>query len=94
VPKTKGINCSILCLEQCRDFIRDGAEHGSSPSEVVQACDITFSCVSDPMALKDVCMTDFLLASNESVPLLPGGFFWGIVGGSEMKVVVVIVEVE
>ena len=45
---------SAVCLVQCRDFVRDGAEHGSSPSEVVQACDITFSCVSDPTALKDV----------------------------------------
>ena len=40
---------------QCRDFIRDGAERGNTPSEVVQACDITLSCVSDPTALKDVC---------------------------------------
>lgn len=48
--------CCDVCYTQCREFVRDGADHGSTPSEVVQACDITFSCVSDPMALKDVWM--------------------------------------
>ena len=42
------------CMMQCREYIRDGALKGSSPSEVVQSCDITFSCVSDQTALKDV----------------------------------------
>lgn len=41
---------------QCRDYIRDGALRGNSPCEVVQSCDITLSCVSDPSALKDVSM--------------------------------------
>jgi len=44
----------VYLCDQCRDFIRDGAEQGNSPSEVVRACDVTFSCVSDPTALKDV----------------------------------------
>jgi 3-hydroxyisobutyrate dehydrogenase-like beta-hydroxyacid dehydrogenase len=39
---------------KCRDFVKDGALHGNSPCEVVQSCDITFSCVSDPTALKDL----------------------------------------
>jgi len=47
---------TVVRFVQCRDFIRDGAEHGNTPSEVVQACDITFSCVSDPTALKDVLL--------------------------------------
>ena len=34
--------------------MKEGALKGNSPSEVVAQCDITFSCVSDPTALKDV----------------------------------------
>ena len=32
-----------------------GALKGDCPAEVVASCDITFSCVSDPTALRDVC---------------------------------------
>lgn len=39
---------------KCRDFVKEGALRGNSPAEVVQGCDITFSCVSDPTALKDL----------------------------------------
>lgn len=39
---------------KCKEFIKDGALKGSNPSEVVQSCDITFSCVTDPSALKDL----------------------------------------
>lgn len=39
---------------QCRDFVNEGASKGISPGDVVQLCDITFSCVSDSAALKDV----------------------------------------
>lgn len=41
-------------LLQCRDFVRAGAEQGMTPSDVVQAADITFSCVADPKAAKEV----------------------------------------
>ncbi len=34
--------------------MKEGALKGNSPAEVVGQCDITFSCVSDPQALKDV----------------------------------------
>ncbi|XP_034934462.1 putative oxidoreductase GLYR1 homolog [Chelonus insularis] len=40
--------------EKCADFIKAGAEHGLTPSDVVLAADITFSCVADPQAAKDM----------------------------------------
>lgn len=43
----------LLCF-QCRDFVKAGALKGSSPCEVVQQCDITFCCVADTTAVKDV----------------------------------------
>lgn len=43
-----------FCLLQRRDFVKAGAEEGLTPSDVIQAADITFSCVSDPQAAKDV----------------------------------------
>ncbi|KAG8302468.1 putative oxidoreductase glyr1 [Homalodisca vitripennis] len=39
---------------QCRDFVKAGAEEGLTPSDVIQMADITFSCVSDPQAAKDM----------------------------------------
>lgn len=39
---------------QCRDFVKAGALKGNSPCEVVQQCDITFCCVADTTAVKDV----------------------------------------
>lgn len=39
---------------QCADFVKAGAEQGLTPSDVVLAADITFSCVADPQAAKDV----------------------------------------
>ncbi|XP_064636113.1 cytokine-like nuclear factor N-PAC isoform X2 [Lineus longissimus] len=39
---------------KCRDFVKLGALRGNSPCDVVQSCDITFSCVSDPQALRDL----------------------------------------
>ncbi|KAL2726863.1 putative oxidoreductase GLYR1 isoform X2 [Vespula squamosa] len=38
----------------CADFVKAGAEQGLTPSDVVLAADITFSCVADPQAAKDV----------------------------------------
>lgn len=39
---------------QCRKFIEAGASFGRTPSDVVENADITFSCVADPQASKDV----------------------------------------
>lgn len=47
------IHVFVLVL-QCRDFVKAGAEQGMTPSDVIQAADITFSCVADPQAAKDV----------------------------------------
>ncbi|EZA49908.1 Putative oxidoreductase GLYR1-like protein [Ooceraea biroi] len=38
----------------CTDFVKAGAEQGLTPSDVVLAADITFSCVADPQAAKDM----------------------------------------
>jgi len=48
-----GVTLSMSLL-QCREFVKIGALKGNSPSEVITSCDMTFSCVSDPSALKDV----------------------------------------
>ncbi|KAG9349835.1 hypothetical protein JZ751_026188 [Albula glossodonta] len=40
--------------EKCDLFIQEGARLGRTPAEVVSICDITFSCVSDPKAAKDL----------------------------------------
>ncbi|KAL5012099.1 hypothetical protein ScPMuIL_010650 [Solemya velum] len=39
---------------KCREFVKAGALKGNCPSEVLQSCDITFSCVSDSTAVKDL----------------------------------------
>ncbi|KAJ3581186.1 hypothetical protein NHX12_016940, partial [Muraenolepis orangiensis] len=40
----------------CDLFIQEGARLGRTPAEVVSMCDITFSCVSDPKAAKDLVL--------------------------------------
>ncbi|XP_039295202.1 putative oxidoreductase GLYR1 homolog [Nilaparvata lugens] len=40
--------------DKCKDFVKVGAEEGLTPSDVVQMSDITFSCVADPQAAKDM----------------------------------------
>ncbi|KAF0032155.1 hypothetical protein F2P81_014445 [Scophthalmus maximus] len=40
--------------EKCDLFIQEGARLGRTPAEVASTCDITFSCVSDPKAARDV----------------------------------------
>lgn len=40
--------------EKCRDFVKAGAEEALTPSDVISAADITFSCVSDPQVAKDM----------------------------------------
>ncbi|KAG7491992.1 hypothetical protein MATL_G00009690 [Megalops atlanticus] len=42
--------------EKCDLFIQEGARLGRTPAEVVSMCDITFSCVSDPRAAKDLVL--------------------------------------
>ncbi|XP_041133212.1 putative oxidoreductase GLYR1 isoform X1 [Polyodon spathula] len=41
---------------QCDLFIQEGAKLGRTPAEVVSMCDVTFSCVSDPEAAKDLVL--------------------------------------
>jgi 3-hydroxyisobutyrate dehydrogenase-like beta-hydroxyacid dehydrogenase len=43
---------------KCRDFVSQGAVKGISPADVVQSCDITFSCVADSVALKELISGD------------------------------------
>ncbi|EFX72461.1 hypothetical protein DAPPUDRAFT_59045, partial [Daphnia pulex] len=38
----------------CQDFVKAGAEEALTPSDVISAADITFSCVSDPQVAKDM----------------------------------------
>ncbi|XP_075235284.1 nucleosome-destabilizing factor [Lycorma delicatula] len=40
--------------DKCKDFVKAGADEGLTPSDVIQAADITFSCVADPQAAKDM----------------------------------------
>ncbi|KAM9304760.1 cytokine-like nuclear factor N-PAC [Gastrophryne carolinensis] len=42
--------------EKCDLFIQDGAQLGRTPAEVVSTCDITFACVADPKAAKDLVL--------------------------------------
>ncbi|KAJ8364073.1 hypothetical protein SKAU_G00129040 [Synaphobranchus kaupii] len=42
--------------EKCDLFIQEGARLGRTPAEVVSMCEITFSCVSDPKAAKDLVL--------------------------------------
>ncbi|XP_076852624.1 cytokine-like nuclear factor N-PAC isoform X4 [Brachyhypopomus gauderio] len=42
--------------EKCDLFIQEGARLGRTPAEVVSLCDITFSCVSDPRAARDLVL--------------------------------------
>ncbi|CAB0030599.1 unnamed protein product, partial [Trichogramma brassicae] len=40
--------------EKCNDFVEAGAEKGLTPADVVAMSDITFSCVADPQAAKEM----------------------------------------
>ncbi|XP_072224184.1 cytokine-like nuclear factor N-PAC isoform X3 [Leuresthes tenuis] len=42
--------------DKCDLFIQEGARLGRTPAEVASMCDITFSCVSDPKAARDLVM--------------------------------------
>lgn len=39
---------------QCKDFEKVGATIAVTPCDVVEEADITFSCVADPQAAKEV----------------------------------------
>lgn len=53
-----------LCLLQCDLFIQEGARLGRTPAEVVSTCDITFACVSDPKAAKDVRISSYFTSAG------------------------------
>ena len=40
--------------EKCDDFVKAGAKSALTPGDVIAESDITFSCVSDPQAAKDM----------------------------------------
>ena len=40
--------------EKSQEFVKAGAEMAMTPSDVMGLADITFSCVSDPQAAKDM----------------------------------------
>ncbi|XP_075938263.1 cytokine-like nuclear factor N-PAC isoform X3 [Anarhichas minor] len=42
--------------EKCDLFVQEGARLGRTPAEVASTCDITFSCVSDPKAARDLVL--------------------------------------
>ncbi|XP_073492467.1 cytokine-like nuclear factor N-PAC isoform X4 [Lithobates pipiens] len=46
----------VMTPEQCDLFIQEGAHLGRTPAEVVSTCDITFACVADPKAAKDLVL--------------------------------------
>ncbi|XP_044158467.1 putative oxidoreductase GLYR1 isoform X1 [Bufo gargarizans] len=41
---------------KCDLFIQEGAHLGRTPAEVVSTCDITFACMADPKAAKDLVL--------------------------------------
>lgn len=47
----------IYYILQSEKFEEAGAVIGLTPSDVVGASDITFSCVADPQVAKDVCFS-------------------------------------
>ena len=40
--------------EKCKEFVKAGAKEALTPGDVIAESDITFSCVSDPQAAKDM----------------------------------------
>ncbi|KAJ9588995.1 hypothetical protein L9F63_017690, partial [Diploptera punctata] len=53
-PSLENICAPNSFTKLCKDFVKAGAEQGLTPSDVILAADITFSCVADPQAAKDV----------------------------------------
>jgi hypothetical protein len=73
---------ALFCVFQCRDFVKAGAEQGQTPSDVILAADITFSCVADPQAAKDV----IFFCYSQNLRFL-------VVGRGDGSVVVVIIVI-
>ena len=42
--------------EKCKEFVKAGAKEAMTPGDVIAECDITFSCVSDPQAAKEMVL--------------------------------------
>uniref|UniRef100_A0A2K5ZM26 Cytokine-like nuclear factor N-PAC n=1 Tax=Mandrillus leucophaeus TaxID=9568 RepID=A0A2K5ZM26_MANLE len=56
-PQLSGLQEGVGRVCACCDlFIQEGARLGRTPAEVVSTCDITFACVSDPKAAKDLVL--------------------------------------
>lgn len=49
-------------FNKCRKFEVAGAEVAPTPSDVIDKVDITFSCVSDPLAAKEVRCFFFVIS--------------------------------
>ena len=43
-------------FSRCKSLTEAGAKQGLTPADVVQQCDIIFSCVSDSDAVRDVSL--------------------------------------
>ena len=44
----------IIIIIKVRDFVEAGAKEALTPSDVIADSDITFSCVADPQAAKEL----------------------------------------
>nr|CAD7459508.1 unnamed protein product [Timema tahoe] len=44
----------LLSTVSCRDFVNAGATQGQTPSDVIFAADVTFSCITNPDAAKEL----------------------------------------
>lgn len=52
-------------IAKCRKFEEAGAEVAPTPCDVIDRVDITFSCVSDPLAAKQVsCKQMYYIVAN------------------------------
>lgn len=49
------VNLYFRC-SQCKDFEKIGATIAVTPCDVLEEADITFSCVADPQAAKEVIL--------------------------------------
>ncbi|CAJ0954736.1 unnamed protein product [Ranitomeya imitator] len=57
--RREGIHSEVWDQDEdtkCDLFIQEGAHLGRTPAEVVSTCDITFACVADPTAAKDLVL--------------------------------------
>ena len=45
-----------MTTDKVRDFVEAGAKEAFTPTDVIADSDITFSCVADPQAAKDLVL--------------------------------------